>query len=363
MHLRWVALTTFRSYPQLEWRPVEGINVLVGRNGAGKTNLLEAIAYLATLRSFRGSPDEALVAEGHDTAVVRGEVERSDSSALIEVELAARGGRRVLLNRRRLRRAAELVGEMRVVTFLPEDLDIVKRGPANRRAFLDEVAVALWPAAHLDQTELERALRQRNAFLRRHEEDEVTLGVWDERVSQAGAKVTARRARVAAAIRGIAARAYQEIAGIEVEVELEYVSAWGGTLDPDVAVAELAVRLGEALARARRVDRERGVTTVGPQRDEPAIRLDGRDLRTGGSQGEQRSMALSLRLAAHRAVTELTGVPPLLLLDDVFSELDAYRSRALVEVLPRAQTFVTTAHPEDVPLSGRRWEVAEGGVR
>ncbi|MGH8875033.1 MAG: DNA replication/repair protein RecF, partial [Acidimicrobiia bacterium] len=195
--MAWLELARFRSYRGLSWEPAAEINLLVGPNGAGKTNLLEAIGYLAALRSFRSVPDEALITMGAEAAVIRGEVLRGERASLVEVEVPRAGRRRVQVNRHRPARSSDLLGVLRVVTFLPEDLDLVKRGSAHRRDFLDQVAVQLWPTAHLDQQEYERALRQRNSFLRQvgpGPVDSVTLAVWDERLSQAGGRVMARRA-------------------------------------------------------------------------------------------------------------------------------------------------------------------------
>ncbi len=303
-----------------------------------------------------------MVAFEAEAAVVRGEVSDGDATALIEIELRRRGGRRAFVNRQRLPRAADLLGHVRTVAFLPEDLDLVKRGPAHRRAVLDELAVQLWPGSHPDQAEYERAVRQRNAFLKQGADDSVTLGVWDERLAQAGGKVMVRRARALRAVRRRLAEAHAEIAGSDAAVDLAYASDWGGTLDPEVSAAEHAAVLAAALEARRRTDRDRRVTTAGPHRDDPVLLLGGHDARHHASQGEQRTLALALRLASHRAIEDVTGVRALLLLDDVYSELDPGRSEALTRSLPEAQTFVTTAHPADVPLRGRVWSVAAGTV-
>jgi DNA replication and repair protein RecF len=362
MQIEWLALAGFRSYDELHWEPGADINVLVGENGAGKTNLLEAISYAATLRSFRGAPDEAMVAHGRESAVVRTSIVAGDASSLIEVELRTRGARRAQVNRHRLPRASDLLGHVRIVAFLPEDLDLIKRGPALRRDVIDEIAVQLWPASHGDQSDYERALRQRNAFLKQYEEDPVTLAVWDERLAQAGAKVMNRRARALAILLPHWRKAHREVAEANVEVDVSYGSQWGATLDPGTPPSQLADRLLEALQDRHRFDRERRVTTVGPHRDEPVFLLGGHDSRHHASQGEQRTLALGLRVASHRAISETAGSPPVLLLDDVYSELDARRGAALTQALPSAQTLVTTAHPGDVPLRGTVWNVNAGEV-
>jgi DNA replication and repair protein RecF len=359
----WVSLVDFRSYRRLEWHPDPGVNLLVGPNGAGKTNLLEAIAYLATLKSFRSAPDSALIADGEDAAVIRSGLLGGERQRLIEVEIPRRGARRTQVDKSRLRRTADLLGVLRVVAFLPEDLDLIKRGPAYRRDLIDDVAVQLWPTAHLDQTEYERALRQRNAFLRQGFRDDATLAVWDSRLAQAGGRVLTRRSRVMETLQPLLGEAYEEVAGEVTTASFTYASSWNGELDRSSA-GELGARLATALELSHGIDYERRMTTVGPHRDEPGFSIDGHDARIHGSQGEQRTMALAAKLAAHRAVAGAVGEPPVLVLDDVFSELDPQRADALARALPGdTQTIITSARPEEVPLAGAVWQVADGEVR
>lgn len=362
MHLEWLTLSGFRSHTTLEWRPDPAVNVLVGDNGAGKTNLLEAVSYLASLRSFRGSPDESLVSHEAESAVVRGSVAHPETTTLIEIEIRRRGGRRVQVNRQRLQRSADLIGHVRMVAFLPEDLDLVKRGPAQRRDLLDEAGVQLWPAAYSERMEFERALRQRNAFLKQGANDPMTLSVWDERFSQAAGRLAARRFRTREAIARHFQGAYGEVAADDARVSLEYRSEWTPSTESDTPVPTLVEAMQAALELNRRTDRERRVTTVGPHRDEPAFFLNDHDARHQASQGEQRTMALAVRLAVHRAITDLTDTSPVLLLDDVFSELDPGRARSLTSALPEAQTLITTADPSHVPLQGKSWSVGQEGV-
>ncbi len=363
MRLNWVALTGFRSHASLEWSPDPEINLIVGRNGAGKTGLLEAVGYLASMHSFRGAPEEALVGFDAESAIARGEVESDASTTLIEVEIRRRGGRKAFVNRTRLARVTDLLGHVRVVAFLPDDLDLIKGGPSSRRGLLDDLAVQLWPASHLDQAEFDRALRQRNAFLKQGGQDEMTLGVWDERLALAGGKVMSRRARAASLLAPEFAGAYQAVAGAGVGLEVAYRSGWGGELDATVPAPEFAVRLRESLIRGRKADLERRITLVGPHRDEPSVLLESHDLRYHGSQGEQRTAALAIRLASRVVIEEQVGAPPLLLLDDVFSELDPIRSEALAKMLPaHGQSFISTADRADVPLEGKVWLMEAGAI-
>lgn len=363
MRVDWLSLLDFRSYPALEWRPDPGVNLLIGANGAGKTNVLESVAYLATLKSFRSAPEAALIADEADSAVVRAGITSEQRDRLIEIEIPRQGARRTQVDKTKLRRTADLLGVVRVIAFLPEDLDLIKRGPAYRRDLLDDIAVQLWPASHLDQTEFERALRQRNAFLKAGESDEVTLSVWDSRLSQAAGRVMARRSRVIETLGPYLAESYVEIARDEATAAFNYHTSWGqGQLVP-ASAGEYADAIAKALEASRRQDYERRMTTTGPHRDEPGFSIRDRETRTHGSQGEQRTTALAVKLAAHRAVEESVGEAPVLLLDDVFSELDPDRAEALAAALPGStQTLITSARPEDVPVGGRTWSVESGTV-
>ena len=365
MRLDWLQLRSFRSYTSLRFEPGPGVNVLVGDNGSGKTSVLEAIGYLATLSSFRGSPDRSLVTDGEDEAIVRGEFTAGERSSSIEVELPAEGRRRVLLDGKRPKSRAEVAERVALVAFLPDDLDLVKRGPSYRRSYLDDAAVQIWPVAGSEQSEYDRALRQRNALLRREgiHADRPTLEVLDERVARLGSAVLARRLSAVRSLEPVVADLYRELAEQPGDVAWHYEAAGIGSPQLDATAAELEVLLAAAVTEARQTDLERRTTTVGPHRDEVVMTIDGRDVRTRASQGEQRSVALGMRMALYRVLTDRRGTPPVLLLDDVFSELDPGRSDRLVGELPSGQVFVTSAREEEVPLVGDRWTVADGGVR
>lgn len=364
MRLDWLAISGFRCHEQLRFEPEDGVNILVGPNGSGKTSVLEAIGYLVTLGSFRRSSDAALVTTDAQAAVVRGAFAGARRETTVEVEIPAQGRRRVLVNGKRVQSRTEIAEGVSLVAFLPDDLDLVKRGPAMRREFLDDAAAQLWPAAATEQREFDRALRQRNALLRAEgrKTDPVTLDVWDDRVSRLGATVMERRLAVVDALGGAVGAVHGELSGGTADVSWTYVSSALGSIGDRIAAGVLAQGLLDALTASRRDDMDRRTTTIGPHRDELLIELGQRDARTRASQGEQRSIALAMRVALHHGLAERRDESPILLLDDVFSELDPQRSRRLVDQLPEGQVFVTSARAEEVPMVGRRWAVTAGAV-
>ncbi|MBU1227708.1 MAG: DNA replication/repair protein RecF [Actinobacteria bacterium] len=364
MELGWIELIGYRCYPEAMVEPAPGVNVFVGDNGTGKTSLLEAIGYLASLASFRRSPDPSLVRRGQEAAVVRGEFVARDRTLRVEVEIPEDGRRRVLVNGKRPAGRAEVVSAVPLVAFLPDDLDLVKRGPSYRRDYLDDLAAGLWPAAGAESSDYERVLRQRNTLLRRdgRHADRPTLDVWDERLSHLGAKVIKRRLDLLSRLEPRLSALYADLGERPEPLSARYHSSALGPLGlSDVEGVE--ERLAEALAAARMGDMERRISTVGPHRDEVMVFVSDRDLRTRASQGEQRTVALGLRVAAYELLREEKGATPMLILDDVFSELDPGRSRRLVGKMPDGQIFVSTAREEEVPLVGTRWSVADGVVR
>jgi DNA replication and repair protein RecF len=338
VHLRRLWLADFRNYNSAEIAPApSGLTVVRGDNGEGKTNLLEAIGYLAMLQSFRGVPTDAMVREGAERAVVRAEAEREGRDLLLEVELPRTGRARAQVNRQPLRRSADLLGALRVTVFSPDDLVLVKGGPGERRRYLDELLVAVHPRNDAIRGDVERILRQRNALLKQSggrltSEIGPTLDVWDAQLAGAGEALASAREALVAILEPELAKAYDQLAGVPADTAACYARSWEGTL-------------ADALVASRTDDVRRGVSLVGPHRDELVLSVGGLAARTHASQGEQRSTALALRLAGHRAVADAAGSPPVLLLDDVFSELDPDRSAALLAHLPSGQALLTTAGP------------------
>jgi DNA replication and repair protein RecF len=371
VQVRTLWLTDYRSYTSAQLDLAPGLTALVGANGEGKTNLLEALAWLATLSSFRGAPTEALVRRGAPFAVVRALAEREGRELLVEAQLQPNGRNRVLVNRQPLRRARDLLGSLRVSVFTPDDLVIVKEGPGERRRFVDDALVSLHPRNDALRSAVDKVLRQRNALLKQtggrlDESGAFTLDVWDTKLADAGAALVAARLDLLDRMRPVLSATYDTLARRPARVEARYETAWAGTAadaepesaapgsgsgsgrgsgsdDPAARQRGLAAALAAALAGARGDDVRRGVSTVGPHRDEVALSIGGAPARTQASQGEQRTLALALRLAVHHVVTAAAESPPVLLLDDVFSELDADRSAALLANLPTGQTLLTTA--------------------
>ncbi len=355
MFLVSLAITDFRNIIQLSIEPDPGgTTVITGRNGAGKTSVLEAISYLSTLQSFRGSPREAMVRRGAERAILRAETLVEGRAVTIEAEISTTGRSRTMVNRQSVRRRGDLHQALRTTVFSPEDIGVVRSGPAERRRFLDETLAVADPKAARVAEDVEKILRQRTALLRssgRRLAPDVadTLDVWDARLDLAGTSLVEAREQLVEDLAPLARIHYSRLAGTETDLGLTYLRSWTG-------------RLAEALAESRPKDVERGVSSVGPHRDELELTVGGLPSRTHASQGEQRSLALALQLAGHQLATERLGSAPVLLLDDVFSELDPFRSQALLAGLPRGQALLTTALPAPPEVEpGRVYGVAAGG--
>ncbi|ETK35051.1 DNA replication/repair protein RecF [Microbispora sp. ATCC PTA-5024] len=394
MHVASLSLTDFRSYPGVEIELEPGTTAFVGPNGQGKTNLVEALGYVATHSSHRVATDAPLVRHGAQRAVVRALVVRDDRRALIELEINPGRANRARVNRSPVSRPRDALGLLRTVLFAPEDLALVKGDPSERRRFLDELLVARAPRYAGVRADYERVLKQRNALLRtaaatragrrrgpRRQDDEVafasagagdpltTLEVWDAHLVRHGAELLAGRLELVEALRPLAAKAYATLAPSSGLADLEYRGSNESTLSTDIPNLgtnreALAERLKATLAEVRQAELERGVTLVGPHRDDLLLRLGELPARGYASHGESWSFALALRLAAYDLLRS-DGGDPVLILDDVFAELDSQRRRRLTEIVaPAEQVLITAAVPDDVPpeLSGARFDVREGSV-
>ncbi|MFB0833481.1 DNA replication/repair protein RecF [Arthrobacter halodurans] len=393
MYASHVSLTDFRSYAQVDIELSPGTTVLVGPNGVGKTNIAEALGYLSTLSSHRVSTDAALIRFGAERALVRARVHRAGQASSVELEITAGKANRARINRANPVRARDALGIVRTVLFAPEDLALVKGDPANRRRFLDDLLVSLQPHHAATRGDYERVLRQRNALLKSARAagrftsgHESTLEVWDQHLAQAGARLLRGRLDTLALLAPHLQDAYAGLTDGSKAATAVYRSTILEDLDDDgasaptagavaeqewlaaAAPAELEDRFLATLAAHRKRELERGLTLVGPHRDELLLSLGSAPAKGYASHGETWSMALSLRLASYRALCEddpREGARPILILDDVFAELDTGRRTRLAAVVADAeQVIVTAAVPEDVPaeLGGRVLTVRPGSV-
>ncbi|MGW0553444.1 DNA replication/repair protein RecF [Streptomyces sp. NPDC002926] len=373
MHVTHLSLADFRSYARVEVPLDPGVTAFVGPNGQGKTNLVEAVGYLATLASHRVSSDAPLVRMGADRAVIRAAVTQGERSQLIELELNPGKANRARINRSSQVRPRDVLGIVRTVLFAPEDLALVKGDPGERRRFLDELVTARSPRMAGVRSDYERVLKQRNTLLksaamaRRHGGrgmDLSTLDVWDQHLARVGAELLAQRIDLIAAMQPLADKAYEALAPGGGPVALEYRSSSAGGGVGAHGRDELYAQLIGALAEVRKQEIERGVTLVGPHRDELVLKLGQLPAKGYASHGESWSYALALRLASYELL-RAEGNEPVLVLDDVFAELDTRRRERLAElVAPGEQVLVTAAVDDDVPgvLAGARFTVADGEV-
>ncbi|MBD7949406.1 DNA replication/repair protein RecF [Oerskovia rustica] len=400
MYISHLSLTDFRSYTSVDVELEPGVNAFVGPNGQGKTNLVEAIGYVATLGSHRVPSDAALVRAGASRAVVRARIVRGDRASTVEIEIAAGKANRARINRAPAGKPRDVLGIARTVLFAPEDLALVKGDPDGRRRFLDQLAVLLVPRFAGVLSDYDRVLRQRSALLksaggamrasRSSTPDLRTLDVWDAKLAATGAEIVALRLQLVAALQPYAAAAYEQVSSGQGEAHIAYRSSVAAALEDTrdgvgqeigpQTVEALETQLLEAMAALRSKEIERGVCLVGPHRDDLVLTLGGLPAKGYASHGESWSFALALRLASYRLLTD--GAPeaagsllwspdwgpdgePVLLLDDVFAELDVRRRDRLADLVAGAnQVIITAAVPEDVPrqLSGLRLDVLDGRV-
>jgi DNA replication and repair protein RecF len=372
VHLTRLALTDFRSYAAADLMLGPGVTTFTGSNGQGKTNLVEAACYVATFASHRVATDAPLIRQGADRAILRAGIRSGGRDNLVEIEINAGRANRVRLNRMPAPRPREVLGVLCCVLFAPEDLAVVKGDPDQRRRYLDDLLVASRPRYAGVRADYERILRQRSALLKsakaRGGVPPSAMEVWDDHLVATGSELTAARLRLIAEIRPLVARCYSAVSGTERDTTMRYRlsalrQAEAGPeagQESEADPAKIAELLREALAARRRAELERGVCLVGPHRDELELQIGGLPSRGYASHGESWSLALALRLAAYQLL-KTAGEDPVLVLDDVFAELDSERRDRLAELVSDAeQVLVTAAVPSDVPsgLSGARYTVA-----
>jgi DNA replication and repair protein RecF len=399
VYLEQLSLTDFRSYAQVELSFEPGVTVLVGSNGIGKTNLMEAVGYLATLSSHRVSSDAPLLRFGTERAMIRAKLVRGEQSTVLELEINSSRANRARINRSNPVRARDILGICQTVLFAPEDLALVKGDPSSRRRFLDELLVSLVPRHAATRSDYDRVLKQRNALLKSARAGkftsghEATLDVWDQHMARAGAELLHARLELVERLRPHLNNAYAQLTDGSKNAGAIYRSTLQGALEDDGAVAppaagpaaaegtagpaedlrhlsvdELTERYIQAFASSRRKELERGISLVGPHRDELELTLGTAPAKGYASHGETWSMCLSLRLASYYVMLDdarTGGSAPILILDDVFAELDVQRRRKLAAIVSGAeQVLVTAAVDDDIPveLAGRRVRVVPGGI-
>ena len=377
MHVAALSLTDFRSYPQVDLEIGPGVTSFVGSNGQGKTNLVEALGYVATLGSHRVSTDAPLVRFGAERALVRAQVVRDDRPTLVEIEINPGRANRARLNRSPVPRPREVLGVLRTVLFAPEDLALVKGDPSERRRFLDELLVARAPRLAGVRSDYDRVLKQRNALLKSASAARRggsgagdvlrTLEVWDTHLATVGADLLAARIDLVSSLSPLVDKAYDTVSSGAGPASIEYVSSLGPEVEllPDRGL--LADALLAAVEARRRDELDRGLSLVGPHRDDLLLRLGAAPAKGYASHGESWSYALALRLASYDLLRNdgSPGGEPVLVLDDVFAELDVARRRRLADLVSGAeQVLVTAAVEADVPeqLSGGRVHVLAGTV-
>jgi DNA replication and repair protein RecF len=378
VYVRALSLTDFRSYAEVEVALDRGVSAFVGPNGQGKTNLVEAVDYAATQTSHRAATDQPLVRTGAQRSIIRTTVSRAEREAVIELEINPGGANRARLNRSGFVRPREVLSILRTVLFSPSDLEVVKGDPSARRRFVDTLLVARQPRYAAVRSDYERVVRQRNSLLKtagrspgRGSGALATLDVWDAHLATTGAELLAGRLELLSQLLPHVQAAYGDLARATPkptggnDAAIEYATTVKvGAVPPAPDRAELREGLLTEMAQRRSDELDRGVSLVGPHRDDVLITLGGMPARGYASHGESWSLALALRLSAFELL-RTDGDDPVLILDDVFAELDDVRRDRLAEVVVGAeQVLVTAAVPADVPvqLAGTRFDVREGSV-
>ncbi len=359
MFVSHLSLTDFRSYPQLELPINPGQNIFIGENGEGKTNIIEAIMYLALLSSHRISSDQPLVRLGSERAYVRAKVESEERTTLIELEINANKANRAKVNQNPVRSQRELLGIVKTICFSPEDLDLVRGDPGERRSFLDQLLIQRSPRLAGVITDFERALKQRNSLLKSRA-PQSSLEPWNEHLANFGGELIAGRLSLISDLEPVFQEAYKNLSDKKM-ASLGYKSS---IQNPTTKKEENKESILKTILEVSNQERERGVSLVGPHRDDLLLNLGDHPVKGYASHGESWSIALALRLASYQLFIN-DGDKPILILDDVFSELDENRRERLLAISNTAQqTFITVAVENDLPksITGARFKVTSGKV-
>ena len=359
MYVSNLSLTNFRSYPQLEIKLNPGVTTFVGNNGAGKTNIVESLIFLSFLTSHRTPTNQPLILLGADQAIIRAEIVRGDRNLQIDLEINANKANRAKINQNPTKSQREILGACQVIYFSPEDLDLVRGEPTNRRDFLDKLLITKTPRLAGVLSDYDRVLKQRNTLLRTRA-PQSALAPWTEQLINFASTITAERISLISALNPFVASNYKELnevkpASIIYKSNIETLSA-----DPETNKKLIE----EKLLEVQYQEVERGVTLVGPHRDDLILQLGDFPAKGYASHGESWSFAISLKIAALELLKS-QGLDPILILDDVFAELDTNRRARLVQATKLAeQTIVTAAVEGDLPadLNDVRFHVANGKV-
>lgn len=373
MWVKSLKLESFRNYANLDVGFSEGMNLLFGDNGNGKTNLAEAIYFLSELQSHRNSDNKTLLQTGHSKAVVVAEVQNQERTLLLGAEINIGTSNKYFINGNQQKRTSEFLGLIKTVIFAPEDLDLIRRDPADRRRFLDQSTSQLKPRLALVKSDYDRVLKQRNALLKsakgQQNIDLTTLDIWDQQLVKLGTQISLARLELLELIAPLLQRFYASLSGsseaIGLQLELNIGNDESGEILASANAVELEQMFHEKLKAVRNKEIERGLTLVGPHRDELLISKSGLPTRTHSSQGEAWSLALGLKLAMAELLRQdtLTG-DPILILDDVFAVLDSGRRNRLLEfVSDYEQVIITSADRASTPEINwaREFEVVRGG--
>ena len=360
MHLTNLSLKNFRSYSELELPLNKGISIFIGRNGEGKTNIVESILYLAFLSSHRTSSDQPLVQLGNHSAYIRSTIDNGEREILVELEINTERANRARINQNPVRSQKELYGLLQAIYFSPEDLDLVRGDPSERRRFIDQLLILRSPRMAGVITDYERAVRQRNSLLKSRSQLS-SLESWDQQVAAFGGEIIAARLTTLNELIPIFTDVYKEISP-EKRADITYKSS---IENPSIVPNENSARIIEKFKEIRNQEIDRGLTLLGPHRDDLLPMLGNHFVKGYASHGESWSIALSLKLASYQLLQD-DGAKPILILDDVFSELDEERRERLISLANSAeQTFITVAVQSDLPpeLTGKFFAVKSGSVK
>ena len=352
MHVSKLSLTNFRSYPQLDLTLTPGVTTFVGNNGAGKTNVAESLIFLSFLTSHRTPTNQPLIHLGSDQAVIRAEIVRGDRNLQVDLEINANKANRAKINQNPTKSQREILGACQVIYFSPEDLDLVRGEPTNRRDFLDKLLITKTPRLAGVLSDYERVLKQRNTLLRTRA-PQSAIAPWSEQLAKYGAAITAERITLVDALKPLVANNYKELN--ETKPAQIIYKFTGADNEPEFSNKLQEVQYQEV---------ERGTTLIGPHRDDLILQLGEFPAKGYASHGESWSIALSLKLATYQLLKN-DGLSPILILDDVFSELDDQRRTHLISLAQSAeQTLITVAVESDLPkeLTGARFHVKSGSV-